>query len=160
MNYTLDNLVGLEIKFRESSRNKRFLNNLIDSFVFYLLIFALSAMFGAGTVVLGNEEILENEDAFQISSYLFSFIIIFLYYSVFEYYSKGKTVGKYITKSRALSEDGSIMNFSECALRSVCRFIPFDRLSFLGPNRGWHDKFSKTMVVEDDGFLLSEIEGM
>jgi len=160
MNDTLDNLVGLEIKFRESSRNKRFLNNLIDSFVFYLLIFALSAMFGAGTVVLGNEEILENEDAFQISSYLFSFIIIFLYYSVFEYYSKGKTVGKYITKSRALREDGSIMNFSECALRSVCRFIPFDRLSFLGPNRGWHDKFSKTMVVEDDGFLLSEIEGM
>mgnify|MGYP000058701804 CR=1 FL=1 len=73
MNDTLDNLVGLEIKFRESSRNKRFLNNLIDSFVFYLLIFALSAMFGAGTVVLGNEEILENEDAFQISSYLFSY---------------------------------------------------------------------------------------
>jgi len=160
MNDTLDNLLGLEIKFRESPKHKRWLNNLIDSIVIYLLIFILSAMFGAGTVVLGNEEILENEDAFQISSYLFSLIITFLYYVVFEYYSKGKTVGKYITKSRALREDGLIIDFSECALRSICRFIPFNGLSFLGSNRGWHDRFSKTMVVEDDGFLLSEIEGM
>ena len=55
---------------------------------------------------------------------------------------------------------GLIIDFSECALRSICRFIPFNGLSFLGSNRGWHDRFSKTMVVEDDGFLLSEIEGM
>ena len=160
MNDTLDNLVGLEIKFRESSRNKRFLNNLIDSFVFYLLIFALSAMFGAGLGFSGNLEVLEDENTVTIFSYLLSYFTIFLYYSVFEYYSKGKTLGKYITKSRALREDGSVMKFSDCALRSVCRFIPFDRLSFLGSNRGWHDRFSKTMVVEDDGFLLSEIEGM
>ena len=160
MNDTLDNLLGLEIKFRETSKNKRFLNSLIDTIIYYLLFFALSIVFGAGLGLSGNVEVLEDENTINIFSYLLSFLIYFLYYSVFEYYSKGKTVGKYITKSRALREDGSIMSFSECALRSVCRFIPFDRLSFLGSNRGWHDKFSKTMVVEDDGFLLSEIEGM
>ncbi len=160
MNDTLDNLLGLEIKFRETSKNKRFLNSLIDTIVHYLLVIALSAIFGAGLGLSGNLEVLEDENTINIFSYLLSFLIYFLYYSVFEYYSKGKTVGKYITKSRALREDGSIMSFSECALRSVCRFIPFDRLSFLGPSRGWHDKFSKTMVVEDDGFLLSEIEGI
>jgi uncharacterized RDD family membrane protein YckC len=160
MNDTLDNLVGLEIKFKETSKNKRFLNNLIDSIVHYLLVIALSAIFGAGLGFSGNMEVLENENTITIFSYLLSYFTIFLYYSVFEYYSKGKTLGKYITKSRALREDGSIMNFSECALRSVCRLIPFDRLSFLGSNRGWHDRFSKTMVVEDDDFLLSQIEGM
>lgn len=160
MNDTLDNLVGLEIKFRKSSRNKRFLNNLIDFIVYFLLFLALSAMFGAGLGFSGNLEVLEDENTVTIFSYLLSYFTIFLYYSVFEYYSKGKTLGKYITKSRALREDGSVMNFSECALRSVCRFIPFDRLSFLGSNRGWHDRFSKTMVVEDDDFLLSQIEGM
>jgi uncharacterized RDD family membrane protein YckC len=160
MNDTLDNLVGLEIKFKETSKNKRFLNNLIDSIVHYLLVIALSAIFGAGLGFSGNMEVLENENTITIFSYLLSYFTIFLYYSVFEYYSKGKTLGKYITKSRALREDGSVMNFSECALRSVCRFIPFDRLSFLGSNRGWHDRFSKTMVVEDDGFLLNKIEGM
>lgn len=160
MKDTLDNLVGLEIKFRESSKNKRFLNNLIDSIVHYLLVIALSTIFGAGLGFSGNVEVLEDENTITIFSYLLSFLIYFLYFSVFEYYSKGKTVGKYITKSRALREDGSIMSFSECALRSICRFIPFDRLSFVGSDRGWHDRFSKTMVVEDDGFLLSEIEGM
>ena len=160
MNDTLDNLVGLEIKFKESSKNKRFINSLIDFIVYFLLFLALSAMFGAGLGFSGNLEVLEDENTVTIFSYLLSYFTIFLYYSVFEYYSKGKTLGKYITKSRALREDGSVMKFSDCALRSVCRFIPFDRLSFLGSNRGWHDRFSKTMVVEDDGFLLSEIEGM
>jgi len=160
MNDTLDNLVGLEIKFKESSKNKRFINSLIDFIVYFLLFLALSAMFGAGLGFSGNLEVLEDENTGTIFSYLLSYFTIFLYYSVFEYYSKGKTLGKYITKSRALREDGSVMKFSDCALRSVCRFIPFDRLSFLGSNRGWHDRFSKTMVVEDDGFLLSEIEGM
>ena len=160
MNDTLDNLLGLEIKFKETSKNKRFLNSLIDTIIYYLLLFALSIVFGAGLGLSGNVEVLEDENTINIFSYLLSFLIYFLYYSVFEYYSKGKTVGKYITKSRALREDGLIIDFSECALRSICRFIPFNGLSFLGSNRGWHDRFSKTMVVEDDGFLLSEIEGM
>jgi hypothetical protein len=76
MNDTLDNLVGLEIKFRKSSRNKRFLNNLIDSFVYFLLILALSAMFGAGLGFSGNMEVLENENTITIFSYLLSYFPI------------------------------------------------------------------------------------
>jgi hypothetical protein len=76
MNDTLDNLVGLEIKFKETSKNKRFLNNLIDSIVHYLLVIALSAIFGAGLGFSGNMEVLENENTITIFSYLLSYFPI------------------------------------------------------------------------------------
>lgn len=62
----------------------------------------------------------------------------------------GKTIGKYLTKTRALREDGSPLGWDKAFVRSLCRLIPFEGFSYLGSNLlGWHDTISKTMVVED-----------
>ena len=46
-------------------------------------------------------------------------------------------------------ENGEKPNPNTIALRSICRIIPFDVLSYLGANAyGWHDSFSKTYVVD------------
>ena len=66
---------------------------------------------------------------------------------------KGKTVGKFITKTRVVKADGSNPKPLDYLGRSFSRIIPFEALSFLGSEgRGWHDTISKTYVVEEKRF--------
>ena len=62
----------------------------------------------------------------------------------------GKTVAKMMTKSTVVNENGGKIIFRQAILRSLCRFIPFNLFSFLGSKGiGWHDRISKTRVVND-----------
>ncbi len=47
--------------------------------------------------------------------------------------------------------DGSTPTTKDYFMRSICRIIPFDALTFLGEN-GWHDKISNTIVVNKKTF--------
>ena len=60
----------------------------------------------------------------------------------------GKTPAKYITRTQVLAVDGKKPAFAAIVVRNLCRFIPFEAFSFLG-EKGWHDQFSNTIVVED-----------
>jgi uncharacterized RDD family membrane protein YckC len=76
----------------------------------------------------------------------FSFSIF--YYLVFEFFF-GRTIGKFITGSVVVNENGLKPNFRIVCVRTLSRFIPFDALSFLTKSgRIWHDSISKTYVVE------------
>lgn len=77
-----------------------------------------------------------------------NFIITSLfYYTTLEYLFK-KTLGKHITKTMVVSKDGRLPTFLDILIRSFCRHIPFEALSFFGHNViGWHDSLSKTLVV-------------
>ena len=71
-----------------------------------------------------------------------------IYYTTLEY-TTGRTIAKHITKTKVVDENGKKPNFQAILIRSLCRFIPFEPLSFLGEDkRGWHDKLSKTKVIE------------
>lgn len=62
----------------------------------------------------------------------------------------GKSIGKFITKTRAVNTDGSDSIFEETTTINLIRIIPFDALSALGtPSIPWHDKWSDTIVIED-----------
>lgn len=78
---------------------------------------------------------------------LLSTILTLLYYILFEGISKGRTMGKLVTGSIVIKEDGSAFTFKDAFIRSVCRAIPFEALSALG-YRPWHDSLSKTAVVK------------
>jgi uncharacterized RDD family membrane protein YckC len=81
---------------------------------------------------------------------IFSLLIAFFYYLTLETIW-GKTIGKLITKTHVRSIDNNVPTFSQILVRSAVRIVPFDPLSFLGPNqRGWHDIFSKTKLVNDN----------
>ncbi|MEC8885384.1 MAG: RDD family protein, partial [Bacteroidota bacterium] len=75
-------------------------------------------------------------------------LIFLLYQGLTEYFFQ-KTVGKYITKTIVVTKDGKKPDAGTIALRTLCRLIPFDRLSFLITKNGFHDRFSNTQVVKD-----------
>lgn len=92
-----------------------------------------------------------NVDEISIDQDLFLQIGFLLFYLVWQTLFEaltGKTVLKFITKTHVVNMDGSKPTFKTIMLRNLCRFIPFNALSFLG-NRGWHDSVSKTQVVMD-----------
>lgn len=91
-----------------------------------------------------------------ISSYLnngtlqytvFSCISLF-YYNVFEIFT-ARTFGKLVTQTIVVDEKGEKPHHETILIRSLCRLIPFEIISFLGPlGRGLHDMLSKTYVVK------------
>ena len=80
--------------------------------------------------------------------YFIGFVLGTIYYSIFEGLT-GRSVGKLITKTKVVNEEGEKASFDSIIRRSLCRYIPFEALSFLGSDAiGWHDTLSKTRVVE------------
>lgn len=75
--------------------------------------------------------------------------MIFIYYSITETIMN-KTIGKVIFGLKVIdTESWSKPKISQIFIRTICRFIPFEALSFISekPN-GWHDSFSKTAVIK------------
>jgi uncharacterized RDD family membrane protein YckC len=112
----------------------RFFNFAID----WLLIVSI-------TKYLGNE-----------TNGKFVYIFIFLtYYTLFEWLTNGKTIGKYVTRTRAIKDNGKSIEFKESFIRSLIRIIPLEPWVCLLTDYGygWHDRWTNTIVVPD-----SEIE--
>lgn len=87
---------------------------------------------------------------------LVSLVLIFLYFFLMEWLTKGKSVGKYACKTVVVDKDGNVPTAWQFFIRSLCRLIPFDNISFLfgawshGSLFGsWHDKLSGTYVVDE-----------
>ncbi|NVN97369.1 RDD family protein [Candidatus Nomurabacteria bacterium] len=61
----------------------------------------------------------------------------------------GRTLGKWITKTKVVDREGNKPKFTQILGRSFARWIPFEYFSFILNNNpvGWHDSLSKTLVV-------------
>ena len=140
-----------EKTFALAVQGDRALNYIIDFAIQFVLVF-----FGViGIILLFPTSELASiflEDS-RIVDYVVGAIIAFTYYSFIETVTRGKTIGKYITKTRPVKQDGSPINFGYVTSRTFCRLIPFDAFSYLGSNKsGWHDRFSGTKVIKDAGW--------
>ena len=122
--------------------NLRFWDYLIDLFV-------------AG-VILGIVFIVVGMPEDELEQNFLSIVVGFLYYFLMEGLL-GKTVGKLILGLRVVDINGNKPTWGALALRTACRFIPLEGLSFIFES-GWrhhtlignlHDKVSKTYVVKD-----------
>lgn len=128
----------------------RFANLVLDSIFLYIiqLIFGffvgLTLAFSAPSLI---STISEHEMLF---SYSFAFILGMLYFTIFEGFT-GRTPAKYLTQTKVVTADGSEPSFGTIFVRSLCRFIPFDAVSFVfaGVGCGWHDRLSETAVIKD-----------
>ncbi len=138
----------LEKKLLTSDRD-RFFNAVID-FVFISVFIFVFSLF---VVIIGNifqwdiynawVEILISLGA--VGTYL-SFAMIY-YFSLESLF--GRTIGKVVTGSIVVDENGIKPGFKIICIRTLCRLIPFEAFSFLSKSaRFWHDSFSKTYVVE------------
>lgn len=130
------------------SHEKRLANYILD--LIFLMIFNLifGILLGIVLAIVSPPalSVFKNENKWL--DYLLGFIAGMIYYSILEY-TTGRTVAKFITKTKVVTEAGEKPDLGTILLRSFCRFIPFEAFSFLGSEAsGWHDKLSKTKVID------------
>ncbi len=125
-----------EIFYEPVSAGIRFANYLVDMVILYILLVAL-------LLVLRNYLPMENTGF----SYLVTYLLLVIYYTVMEGVTKGKTIGKLVTGTVAIRADGALFTFYDAMVRSLCRIVPFEPLTTFNGNP-WHDKWTNTKVVK------------
>ncbi|HEU4472044.1 MAG TPA: RDD family protein [Flavisolibacter sp.] len=137
--------------YTEASSGQRFLNLLIDGL---LLRFGLSYVYGMGVGYLFYAispelyfDMFSDLEGFKLYmvGYLLNVPLWVFYYTFCEKVFKGYTLGKLLTGTKAIREDGQELSFKDALLRSLIRIIPFE--AFSGFGTPWHDSWSKTTVV-------------
>jgi uncharacterized RDD family membrane protein YckC len=145
----MSNSVYIVEKKLFTSDRDRFLNCIIDFFFILVTIFIFTFLVAiAGSII--QFRMYRNWVEIMIKLGMLGTYLSFamFYYLVFEGLF-GKTMGKIITGGIVVNENGLKPSFSFICIRTLCRLIPFDALSFLGKSeRIWHDSISKTYVVE------------
>jgi uncharacterized RDD family membrane protein YckC len=140
------------IQYNPADKMQRFVNLLIDNL---FLRFGLSYVTGYAVVMILMEiapDFLYEATAgfsfeFLLLSYLMGVVNYIVYYTLSEKLFKGYTLGKLITGTRAIREDGGELTFKDALLRSLSRIVPFEAFSGLG-DVPWHDRWTKTMVIK------------
>lgn len=135
-----------------ASKENRFVNFIIDVIAYYALSFIVGLLLGLLAAAGFEGPINYVATMGAIGNLVFGIVILLLYFTVFEGLTQ-KSLGKYITKTMVVMEDGSKPTMQDVFLRSLCRNIPFDAFSYLGQEgRGWHDSISNTYVVSTKRF--------
>lgn len=142
-----DSFIETEQNVVLANRGLRFVNYIIDFIGYMIFAFVGGMMIGLGEE-LGIGDGLEILDS-SFGANLFGIIVIISYYMFFEYFLNGKTLGKYLTKTRAVTSDLEKMEFGTTLGRTLCRFIPFEPISLLIGNKAWHDNISNTIVIKE-----------
>lgn len=140
--------------FVHATQGQRFLNWLIDNL---LMRYGLSYLTGMGIgIIIG----IAAPDFFENAAYdegpfgslffltfIIGYINYIIYYTLCEKLFRGYTIGKLITGTRAIRQDGGELTFRNALLRSLSRCVPFE--VFSGFNTlTWHDSWTDTMVIK------------
>jgi uncharacterized RDD family membrane protein YckC len=144
----------IQDNFVYASQGQRFLNWLIDNIV---MRFGLAWLTGTAVgVLLGIlapdfiERIAYSDSVFSplwFISILIGYLNYIIYYTLCEKLFRGYTLGKLITGTRAIRQDGGELTFRNALLRSLSRCVPFE--VFSGFNTlTWHDSWTDTMVIK------------
>jgi uncharacterized RDD family membrane protein YckC len=92
----------------------------------------------------------DNTSGFNFVERLIILVLYGFFMFLIEAIFKGKSLGKLITGTRAVKEDGTLLTTKDALLRGLSRMVPFEAFSALGsPSYPWHDKWSKTFVIDE-----------
>lgn len=132
-----------------ASKSKRFVNFIIDYIGQLIIGGAIGITMAIVSEITGDYEYVAWIDTMgTLGEYALGIVILIVYYMVFETIT-GRTLGKYITNTKVLTEDGQKPEADKILYRTLSRMIPFEAFSFLGDEgRGWHDSLAKTVVVD------------
>lgn len=132
----------LTVSLQQAGSGKRFANYLIDLVVFYILAGSLAAILMYRGVI--------SSDIDPITDRIVTYILRGLFMGIVEAIFKGKTLGKLITRTRAVNEDGSPITAQTAFMRGLSRLVPFEAFSALGsPSYPWHDRWTNTYVIDE-----------
>lgn len=141
----------MEYRLVQASMGKRFLNYLIDVIVFGVLIFISLMVVASFNPQLIETLIIKNETG-QLSfvQQLLIQVIYGTYMFIVEALFKGKSLGKLVTGTRVVKQNGSPIMIRDAQLRGLCRMVPFNAFSALGnPSFPWHDRWTRTYVIDE-----------
>ncbi len=127
-----------QIENNQVSSLIRFLHFVIDTFA-WLIVASIIGRLLTPLLTGTNENIL---------AYFILAVSFFSYY-IFMESTYQKTIGKIITKTKVITTDGKKPNTADIVRRTICRLIPFDRVSYFFSSNGFHDKLSDTSVVKE-----------
>lgn len=140
--------------FVYATQGQRFLNWLIDNI---LMRFGLTYLTGMGVgfiIAIAAPDFFENiaySSGGTFALYSIALFIAYLnyiiYYTLCEKLFKGYTLGKLITGTRAIRQDGKELTFKNALLRSLSRCVPFEVFSGFS-TLTWHDSWTDTMVIK------------
>ncbi len=139
-----------EIVLVQASSGKRFLNYIIDLLFFYVLVVAMGVLIG-----LIFPDIIDGIDDSSPGLGLWDRFLTLLFYGLYMFFTelifRGKSLGKLITRTKAVNEhDGSEISFEKAFFRGLSRAVPFEAFSALGsPSYPWHDKWTNTIVINE-----------
>jgi uncharacterized RDD family membrane protein YckC len=143
----LDDKIDNDVVLEQASSGKRLANYVIDAIVFYVVIFGI-AIFGG---LLSSELVQSLEKIDPILDRLFSLVLYGIISGFIEGALGGKSLGKYLTGTRAVMEDGTKISFGTGLKRGFLRMIPFEQFTAFGtPCYPWHDRYSKTLVIDEN----------
>ena len=142
----------INFEYCRASGMKRLANYLIDLIAFYILVLFL----GFFSEILFPGSISE----MNLNPIMDRVITIFIYgliMFIIEIASNGKSLGKVITGTRAMTYDGERLNFGQALIRNFVRAVPFNALSGVGsPCSPWHDTWSHTLVIDEKKLELAK----
>ena len=130
------------------SSGTRLIHTIVDSICLFILIFFLSFILGLFSFIFGD---FLNINDLTIPLLEFTTILLaFFLYFVYMEFKFQKTVGKYITKTKVIMNDGRKPDLNEIFIRTACRLIPLDNISFIFTKNGFHDRLSNTTVIKEE----------
>ncbi len=119
----------------------RFFNFVIDLIGPIILLFIIAFIL---------QLFISNPEDIILITYPLLYLICFLAYYIIMENTFQKTIGKFVTRTKVVTHNGHKPDLNIIVTRSLCRLIPFDRISFLFVKNGFHDYLSKTTVVKDN----------
>ncbi len=144
-----DQLINLDYSLVRAEGGKRFLNYVIDLVLFYVLVFGLSFVIA----LISPDSLMwltEDSTGLGLLDRLVTLVCYAIYMFIIEALFKGKSLGKLITRTRAVNLDGSSISVSTALARGFSRAVPFCVLSAFGtPCNPWQDRWTDTMVIDE-----------
>ncbi|MDD4993564.1 MAG: RDD family protein [Paludibacter sp.] len=143
--------VKLDIEEKET-KDKEFESSIVSSWT--RLIHTVIDFFGFIIIAVILSHILQlfynpsDKLTIRLLGYALLLVSFFLYF-VFMEYKFQKTIGKFLTKTKVVMADGRRPELNEIVIRTACRLIPFDYISYIFTKNGFHDKFSNSTVIRD-----------
>ncbi|TDH18408.1 RDD family protein [Segetibacter sp. 3557_3] len=134
----------------QASSWKRFANYVVDLVFLYMIMF-----FWGVIIALASPEVLESIDESEnvfgsFADRIIGLLVYGLVMSLIEAIFQGKSIGKFITGTKAVNANGSTISFGKAFARGFSRAVPFNAFSALGnPCYPWHDKWTDTYVIDE-----------
>lgn len=133
-----------QISGEPASATRRFWTLVADTIVIRIGLLILEIAYG---VCYGLEALEELNGIKWWGVYIIFYIA---YYVVLEVLF-GRTLGKVLTGTRVVNSDGLALSIPAAVVRTLCRLIPLEPMSFSLGEAWWHDSISRTQVVRVRG---------